>query len=62
MTHITKRRQFLLGASLTMANAAFAQTVRLNNKQRPRIYMVTWRGKTDAEKGFVDFWKTQKNN
>ncbi len=51
-----KRRQFLLVATLAMSRVAIAQTT----IAKPRIYMVTWRGKTDAEAGFVDFWKTQQ--
>jgi putative tryptophan/tyrosine transport system substrate-binding protein len=69
MTQMNKRRQFLLGTSLLMGNTTFAQTARVSVgigvgnsvKPRPRIYMVTWRGRTDAEKGFIDFWKTQQN-
>lgn len=31
-----------------------------SGKAKPRIYMVTWTGKGEVEKGFVDFWQTQK--
>lgn len=55
------RRRFLLAAG---AGAVLALSPRLAGAKvgaaRPvRIYMVTWRGATDVEKGFVDYWKTR---
>jgi putative tryptophan/tyrosine transport system substrate-binding protein len=37
------------------------QNNRPNNRPNRRIFLVTWRGQTEAERGFVDYWKTRVN-
>ncbi len=58
---ITTRRAFIrrLGggvAAMICPSVTPAQTALL---RPPRILMVTWRGRTEVEKGFLDFWKSQ---
>ncbi len=54
------RRHFLLAAAAVAFSAApCVARAQTPARTKRRIYMVTWRGPTDVEKGFVDYWKTQ---
>jgi putative tryptophan/tyrosine transport system substrate-binding protein len=63
---LNTRRQILRAASLmgisamaAVGSVAVAQS-RTASVVRPRIYMVTWRGKTEVERGFTQYWNRSR--
>lgn len=54
-----KRRQFLGFGAATAAAAAFPAAVLAQPRKPRKIYMITWRGNTDVEKGFQNYLTTR---
>lgn len=51
----------LVAVLLVFGNADAGAQTRVRHADKPyRIYMITYRGKTDVEKGFEDFFKSRK--
>ena len=50
----------LLGALLVVADAAYGQAQPVRRDKPYRIYAITYRGMTDIEKGFQEYFKTRK--
>ena len=69
MTKLTRtRRQFLQQAAIATIGSIGSPNLLAQSRpagsasaSKRRIVMVTWRGRTDAERGFVDYWKTQND-
>jgi putative tryptophan/tyrosine transport system substrate-binding protein len=51
-----QRLALLTGAGLA-GRADASDAISPRGKNPPRIYMVTWRGRTEVERGFTDYWR-----
>mgnify|MGYP003384325820 CR=1 FL=1 len=64
-----QRRQFMTMSSMAgmgalLPNFSFAADQKTNflKANPPKIFLVTWRGMTDVERGFMAYWKSQGIN